>query len=66
MNSSLGGFTPGDAFALALHKLVNGDDREVIKGEIVFKTTTEETIEDEHMSDLLAASAWKKLVVGET
>ena len=60
------GFTPGDAFAYALHKLANGDDREVIKGEIIFKTTTEEAIEDEHLSDLLTASAWKELVVGET
>ena len=60
------GFTPGDAFAHALHKLANGEDREVINGEIVFKSVEEDEYDDEYLSDLLSASAWKELVVGET
>ena len=60
------GFTPGDAFAYALHKLANGEDREVINGEIVFKSMEEDEYDDEDLSDLLAASAWKELIVGES
>ena len=59
------GFTAGEAFAQALHQLANGEAREVINGDIVFKSVEEEDIADEHISDLLAASCWRPLA-GET
>ena len=60
------GLTPGDAFAHAVHKLSCGEDEDVLHGEVVFKTLEQEEVEDEFLSELVAASAWKELIVGET
>lgn len=59
------GFTPGDAFASAVHKLASGQDNDVVNGDIVFSSVDEEELDDEFVSDLVAASSWKELVVGE-
>ena len=60
------GLTPGDAFAHAVHKLASGQDSDVVRGEIVFSSMEEDDIDDEFLSELIAASSWKELVIGET
>ena len=60
------GLTPGDAFAHAVHKLASGQDGDVVRGEIVFSSIDEEDMDDEFLSELMAASSWSELVVGET
>lgn len=60
------GLTPGDAFAHAVHKLASGQDSDVIRGEIVFDSLDEDDMDDEFLSELIAASSWSELIVGET